>query len=379
MKTTLPRSAFCAIGMSLLGVSPMYAQDAATRPTHAYVVAGYGTAGMMKTQDINSTFFASVSPIFLFQFTDKVIGETELEFELEEGATKTGLEYTDVTVLPTDNLAITAGKFLVPFGVFMQRLHPSWINRFTSMPPMFGHGEAAPGIEPLLPVVADIGVMASTVFPIGRNGRDLTFSAFVSNGPAPETAPGMAGMAKAVPHLTFGESVEDNNADKMIGARAGVVFAPTAEIDLSAMRASYGRAQVTPNAGRGLTFYGLNAAAEFRRGRAELRTEWMYLGVDAEVVDTVAMTSLVERVKRWGGYVQASTRIGSWEPVLRFSRVDPDTKMSDDELTQYGFGLNYYIAPSISIMAAFELNRDRFNGGADLPNNRALVHWAFGF
>lgn len=166
--------------------SALRAQAAAPEPTHAYVVSGYGTAGAMKIENATSSFFASVSPIFLFQFSDRVLFESELEFELEEGATKTGLEYANIRVLPTDYVTITAGKFLLPFGVFIQRLHPTWINRFTSSPPIYGHEAEIPGLEPLLPIAADIGVMANVVRPLGGIGRDLTLSAFVSNGPAAE-------------------------------------------------------------------------------------------------------------------------------------------------------------------------------------------------
>ena len=379
MPALLSRLILCPIAGLLLGAAGLSAQDAATRPSHAFVVTGYGTAGGLKSEDLNSTFFATVAPIFLFQFSDRVIAETELEFALEEGVTRTGLEYMNISILPTDNLSISAGKFLVPFGVFIQRLHPTWINRFVSVPPAFGHEAEIRGIAPLLPVIADIGVMASAVLPVGPRGQDLTFSAFATNGPALEANGGMGGMAGGAPAVVFGESAQDNNGDKMVGGRAGLVLAPNAEIDISAIRASYGDAQVAPNTGKRLGLYGLDAAGEFRRGRVGVRSEWLYVGVDAEEIDTLAMTSMIRPLKRWGGYVQASARVGDWEPVLRFSYVEPDTRMADDELTQYGVGLNYYITPSISIMAAFELNRDRFEAGRDLTNNRALIHWAFGF
>lgn len=187
------------------------------------------------------------------------------------------------------------------------------------------------------------------------------------------------GMAEELPELGFGESVEDNNASKLIGGRLGFVIAPRAEIDVSAMVADWGEAGTAPNAGKALGFWGVNAAAEFRIGRAELRTEWMRLAIDIEEVDTLAMTSTLKTVKRWGGYVQATYRLGAWEPVVRFGLVEPNVAEPEARLTQYGFGLNYYLTPSISVMAAFELNRDEFDVGADRKNNRALVHWAFGF
>lgn len=372
------------LGLSvlLLAAVPALSQEAVLRPTHTVVISGYGTAGAMKAQARPSSFFAQVAPIFLVQFTDRVLFESELEFELEEGATRTGLEYASISLLANDYLTVTAGKFLVPFGVFGQRLHPTWINRFTSMPPLFGHEGGIAGSVPLLPVLSDIGVMGSAVLPLRGPGRSITFSAFATNGPMPEDethgAQQMAGEHGG-PDLGFGESVEDNNGDKMIGGRLGLVLAPQLEINLSALRAEWGHATTRPNVDRGLRFWGFNAAADIRVGPLELRSEWVRLAVDEEEIDTLAMTSEIESVNKWGGYVQAAYRVAAWEPVVRFSLVDPSDHDPRDRLTQYGFGLNYYLTPSISVMAAFELNRDRFDAGSDLENNRFLVHWAFGF
>ncbi len=77
--------------------------------------------------------------MFLFQFMDRVLFEVELEFELTGGVTETGLEYAQLDFLLNDNITLTGGKFLVPFGVFGERLHPTWINKFPTSPPLYGH------------------------------------------------------------------------------------------------------------------------------------------------------------------------------------------------------------------------------------------------
>ncbi|HEX9729666.1 MAG TPA: hypothetical protein VGA37_14275 [Gemmatimonadales bacterium] len=94
---------------------------------------------------------------------DRILFEAEFEFELTEGVTETGLEYAQLDFLLTDHLTLVGGKFLVPFGVFGERLHPIWINKFPTAPPIYGHHVAAFGADPVLPILSDVGVMAAAV------------------------------------------------------------------------------------------------------------------------------------------------------------------------------------------------------------------------
>jgi hypothetical protein len=41
-----------------------------------------------------------------------------------------------------------------------------------------------------------------------------------------------------------------------------------------------------------------------------------------------------------------------------------------------GVGLDYWFAPSIALMAAYEINREQ---GIELDNDRFIIHFAFGF
>jgi len=307
---------------------------------------------------------------------DKIFAEAELEFTFEDAETATGLEYATVHYLANDYLTLSAGKFLVPFGVFGQRLHPSWINRFNSLPPFFGHHGGIPGLDPLIPVIGDIGAMAGVVAPLHGVGRSLTFSAYATSGPRAEDA--MAGMAEERPEFAFGEFTGDDNDAKMFGGRVGLVLAPHFEVDVSALRSKWGEGMTGPTAGESLFFTGYDVAAEYRPiPGLELRTEWVWLRTDVE--DTTGTTPTIETVPQFGAYAQVSYRYGAWEPVFRLGLVNSDQDETDTRLTQYGFGLNYWLWPSVSVAAGFELNRDHFNAGSDLPNNRFLARWAFGF
>jgi len=352
------------------------------QPSHGFVMSGYGTAGWSKAQGVPNGFFTSIAPILLFRMTDKMFAEAELEFALEDGATETGLEYATVHYLANDYLTVSAGKFIVPFGVFAQRIHPSWINRFTSAPPVFGSHGGVPGNDPLLPILADIGVMASAVAPLGGVGRSVTFSAYLTNGPRTAEHFGEEEDAGhgARPEFGFGSASGDNNDNKMLGGRVGLVLAPNFEVDASALTSRWGYAEVGGNLDKPLAFTGYNLAVEYRpRAELELRTEWVWIRTEMEEIE--GASSVIETLPQFGGYVQAAYRHGVWEPVVRFSLVDQDqsSEHGDTQLKQYGLGLNYWFSPSIAIMAAYEVNRDAFASGADLPNNRLLIHWAFGF
>lgn len=381
MTTTAFRS--LAILGPLMGPAPLRAQ-LNPQPSHGFVLSGYGTAGWAKAQGVPNGFFTSVAPILLFRMTDKMFAEAELEFGLEDGATETGLEYATVHCLANDYLTVSAGKFIVPFGVFAQRIHPSWINRFTSAPPVYGGHGGVPGNDPLLPILSDIGVMASAVAPLGGVGRSVTFSAYLTNGP--RTAAGHLGEEDdepehgARPEFDFGSASGDNNDNKMLGGRVGLVLAPNFEVDASALTSRWGHAEAGGNTGKPLAFTGYNLAAEYRpRAELELRTEWVWIRTEMEEIE--GASSVIETLPQFGGYVQAAYRHGLWEPVIRFSLVDQDqsSEHGDTQFKQYGLGLNYWFSPSIAIMAAYEVNRDAFANGSDLPNNRLLVHWAFGF
>ena len=94
---------------------------------------------------------AEFTPIFHFQFSDRVLFEGELEAETTaNGGTEIGLGYANINLILNDYMALVAGKFLSPIGQFRQNIHPSWINKMPTAPVGFGHGGAAP--------LSDLGV-----------------------------------------------------------------------------------------------------------------------------------------------------------------------------------------------------------------------------
>ena len=191
-----------------------------------FMIRGYGHTGFNSMSDGDekeSSYVGSAfAPIFLFKHSDKLMFEAELEFGLENNELEIGLEYADVMYVLNKNMTVRAGKFLLPFGTFMERLHPAWINRLPTRPLGFGHDGIAPA--------SGIGVELRGAFDLG--GPTLNYSVYSTNGPRLNDGsdePEEAGL------LMF-QNFEDNNLSKAIGGRLGILpFADSStEIGFSA-------------------------------------------------------------------------------------------------------------------------------------------------
>lgn len=330
-------------------------------PTNNVVLSGYGTVAYLYrpgSENNQNEFAALFAPVFLYQFQDKILFEAELEFELEDGVTQTGLEYAQVSYIASDNLVLGAGKFLLPFGVFGERVHPSWINKFATPPPIFGHHVSEFGAAPIIPILSDVGVQARGAIRPGPFAINL--SGYATQGPA------MEGEGEEIPEIGFPASSSDNNAGKTLGARLDFALPPMFEVNFSIMNGDYDDQGV-------LDFTGYDVAAEFRSRGLEIRGEYVQTRQEVETFEGFPT------LKRHGFYTQAAYRIKKWEPVLRWTQIFDSTlggELEDEGAWQMGFGLDYWFAPSIAIMGAYEINREQ---GIELDNDRLILHFAFGF
>ena len=365
MDTAVKRWAVCMGLFLAVGAAgtQLHAQDVVGErvfPSNQVVITGYGTVGYaIETQGVNENAFnSSISPIFLFQFQDRILFEVEFEFELKEGITETGLEYAQLDYIANDNLTFVGGKFLLPFGVFGERLHPTWINKFATMPPIFGHHVSSFGASPLLPIMSDVGVMARGVLASGS--AQLGLNVYVVQGPAADD------LTAATPELEFPASSGDNNTGKAFGGRLDFALRPWIELNASFLNGDYDDQNV-------LDLTAWNLAGEFHLRNFEIRGE--YVQTRQEVERLTGFPSLV----RDGFYAQVAYRIGSWEPVVRWTQVfdsELGGVLEDQGAWQFGLGLDYWFNPSIAFMSAYEINRE---DGPELDNDRLVVHLAFGF
>ena len=367
--------ALVALGVSL--ATPAPAQDLSA------VLAGYGSANyraLFADEETPNDFSASVSPILLIQAGEDLLFETELEFELEGDATEVVLEYAQIDYLGFDRVQLTAGKFLLPFGVFGERLHPTWINKMPDAPPIYGHAHGGVAEGAILPVLADAGLMVRYAQPMGEIWK-LDVSAWVSQGPRMLDPAGEGEgedhvhslvlangddehgeNAFGAPSVAFGTSFGDNNENKMLGARVGLVRGGGFETYVSAFHS-----MIDPDDILDLT--GFNLSAEFRRGAFEMRGEAV-LTRQEFVHDETSY----ETLERGGFYVQASRRFGDVEPVVRYGRIadaEVDGATAEEGFDRIDLGLDYWLTPSVPVKAAWQIDPD--------GDDRMLLQWAFGF
>lgn len=361
-------------------------------PLSNVILAGYGGAVYDATLghdlvETSNNFAASVSPVLLYGMGDDLLFEAELEFGISGQTTTTTLEYAQIDYLGFEKLQFTAGKFLLPFGVFGERLHPSWINKLPVMPLLFGHAHGGVADGSLLPILSDAGVMGRFSQPVG--GANLNVSVYVTQGPrlmsgeedhddahsiVPSQAlvaavPGHDGPEPAaiesgydIPDVGYGVSFSDNNSNKMVGARVGYVRAPALELYVSGFHAMY-------DAESYLDMQGFALTAQTRRWGFELLAEGAFLRQEFATGETTFKT-----VETPGYYVEASRRIGSFEPVVRWSQLldgEVDGTAVTAGLDQLALGLNYWVAPMVPLKVAYLVDPDF--------DDRVLVQWAFGF
>jgi hypothetical protein len=357
--------------------APVAAQTA-SGPTSNFVMAGYGSVSWSGTTDGDFTndFTSSLSPLFLYSLGDDFLFEAELEFGLSGELTTTSLEYAQIDYLALDRLQIIAGKFLVPFGLFGERTHPSWINKLPSTPLLYGdaHGGVAEGA--LLPVLSDAGVMLRYKKDLAPDWS-LNLTGWVSQGPKAaaseddeEEAHKAGGTqdeglpvagALAVPGLAFGVGFADNNSNKMLGGRIGLVNGPKFEVYVSGFHARYDTAEE-------LDVVAGNVAVEYRTAALDLKAEGLTMWQDFELEEAI------EVVSRTGYYLQAARRIGAWEPVARWSHLTEssvDGLLAFAERREFSVGLNFWFEPSIPLKVSYHADLDE--------GDHILVQWAFGF
>lgn len=373
-----------------------------------FVLSGYGSADYAGrfNDSYGHDFTASVSPVFLYQMGNSLLFEAELEYELSGESTNTTLEYAQVNYQGFEQVQITAGKFLLPFGLFGQRYHPTWINKLPTMSLLFGHAHGGVAEGALLPVLSDAGLMIQGKQPLagkwsldgvvwasqgpmrvgeeggdhddgGDDGHVHAVAASSLAGAEAQLAGSQRRVQKngslvnqtgggtsggGVPDVGFGVAFPDNNQNKMLGTRLGVVYGSAFEVYASAFHAMYDSDDY-------LDLTGYNLAFAARPGSYKLRGEGILLRQEFE-----HSVDAFETITRKGYYLQLSRQIRSWEPVVRWSHL-PEVKVEgqhvQEERRRLAVGMNYWLTSSIPLKLSYSLNLD----GPDA----LYLQWALGF
>ncbi len=331
------------------------------KPKTLIHLAGFADVGYTDADNSPSTFnLGTFAPIFHYQFSDLVMLEGELEFEINAtGATSVSIDYLTVDIFVNDYMAFVGGKFLSPLGQFRQNLHPSWINKVASAPAGFGHDQAAPN--------AEVGIMLRGGFPLG--GNSANYAIYVGNGPFLEWD-AADGEVHAIETPGIGTDVDGK---KVVGGRFGY-YIPDTTFEFGLSYAS-GKASLkdgsTYEEGRDYDVTGVDFT--YRPGNFDIRGEFI-----KQEYGTLATSTYDTAGGIWEAwYVQAAYKFlpSKWEAVVRYGEYD--TPHASQDVEQWVAGVNYLFASNVIGKVNYEFN-DNPNAG-QTANDRVLLQLAYGF
>jgi hypothetical protein len=344
-----------------------------------FVITGYGFAGFTLRDREPSTFSAGMSPIFLWRPSERILFEAEVELGLEGRDTTINLEYADINYVLADEVILRAGRFLTPFGVFSERMHPAWINKLPDMPLAFGEDG---GISPF----SVLGVEARGALPLGET--KLTYSAYLAN---------TLRLITDDP-VDAGKLADDKFTDdahrKIVGGRLGFYPLPELELGYSIL---YGRVGAS-----GSPFSEVDALlqavdltcvedVDWLKGVFTLFAQWGWSHVDRATYDptgTLGFGPVTFNNRREGGYVEVAYRpsrlevdvLKNCELILRYDHFHKPPEAPDAVVeTRWTLGLDYWVTSALVVKAAYEWDRKTDPTGSARGANAFLAQVALGF
>lgn len=298
----------------------------------SFVVAGYGETGASVGVEAGDIRFdgVGIAPVLLWRQGPRVLIETEVALNVGEEGLAIDLEYAalDLDVGPI----VTAGLFLTPVGQFISRQHPAWINRMPNFPLPYRVGP--------LPV-NHLGFQVQHAVRFGD--FRLTGLAFVDNGPTGTLEDGPS------PKVTL----VDENLDKGLGGRLGVVWIPEVELGGSVYTGAYG-------ADHDRYLLWIVDGSWTHGGWLDVRGEYIqagwtggqFNGAWAQAAWRIQQVSFLRRVEpvvrlsaAWGDTVEGATG--------HSHAADGGEILLDDPSYELCGGVNYYLLPSVVVKLAF--------------------------
>ena len=384
-KVLLQSAVTAALSMSMM--TTVNAQEGSALDIGRLAVSGYGDVTYIDQSnmkdadgnDIQNNVQARFIPIFLFQMSEKIHVESELEISTTaEGETEVTLEYLNMHYFLNDNTVITAGKFLLPFGQFGANIHPSWINKGASNPGIYGGHGGNGSLGGVTGIMNDTGVNIANTWSLGDAGRIFT-DFYVVGGPRQEEGHG-GGVDMDV-------KKGDNNDSFAYGGRVAYAFLPEWEIGVSYYSGDYSN-----DGDLGYDAYNIDF-------------NWIgsYASVRGEIVGSTAATEyeaeingveedFVKDMDKNGWYIQGTwqaRQLGkAWlnpvEFVVRYSDIESDFDGSvleefEEDFGRMGsrmyYGVNYWLEPSAVLKFGAE-STSLDDGDSD---DRIFLQLAFGF
>lgn len=362
--------------------------------TH-FMMRGFGQYGFQaSSEDVNFSM-TSFNPILLWRHGNHFLFESELEMEYMTNQLEINLGYADASYIVSKGLIIRVGKFLLPFGTFTEKFHPSWVNKFSTAPLGFGHDGIAPS--------ADIGAEIRGGLQLGAS--KLNYSLYVVNGPGIKDGteePEEAGM------LSFANST-DNNKNKAIGGRIGYLPLSNSslEIGASGYYAMPG-SEHSPFEGDSLnedimyndviallTAFDLSYVKIISplKGIIDIKGQYNLSNVsNANYFNAEDTSRYTFANKSNSYYVQMAFRpalvesklIKSMELVGRYSVYNtPEGSLWENSQSQIDIGINYWFNWRTVLKMSYQITEETMSGSemshmGSMSNNAFLVHLAFG-
>jgi len=396
-----------AVVALMLVLPNLYAQDAPTAEPYKasqtqFMVRGYAHAGLnyQKVGDEAESSFVGTTfnPLFIFKHGDRLLFESELEFAFEDGQLEIGFEYANMSYLLNDYMTIRMGKMLLPFGTFIERLHPSWINKFANAPLGFGHG----GISP----ASGIGVELRGAIPVGS--MKVTYSGYVTNGPRLNSgldADGNPDEPDEAGQLIF-NNFEDNNGKKGYGGRLAILPLSNSSLEIggSVYGGAVGNADDPLYSGTGAMLYAVDLSfvrqVSAVKGIIDIKGQYNLTNVDEATyfepeddgLGNITLEEYTFENSSSAYFGQISYRpsmagndvVKNFELAYRYSAFNaPEGAEWEQESKQWSVALNYYVNWRTLLKLSYQsTNQAGGHGvaeGESIQTDGLFVHWALGF
>jgi len=341
-----------------------------------FLISGYTNITARFSKEQSSFSNVSLVPILLWKPHKNILVEAELETALEGSETSIELGYADVSFFINKYLTIRTGKFISPFGIFQDRLHPSWINKLPTFP--VGTGEDELGVGP----TSEVGVDFRGGVPLGSS--KMNYSVFLANGAQLITDPANPSKQGT---LTYGNA-EAISKKLTVGGRLGLLPLSNSSLELGV---SYRNGNVgdanSDYKNVNARIYALDLSyvkqLDFIKGLFDVKAQWNKVNIDqAEYIDPADLTGNTKYTfdnKRSSFFTQGAYRpsmsqskfLKKTELVFRYAGFNPPDGAKDlEKIKQYTYGINYWFNWRTALKAAYQSQKD---------NNVFFLQVAVGF
>ncbi len=341
-----------------------------------FLISGYTNMTAQFSKEKSSFSNISLVPILLWKPHKNILVEAELETALEGSETRIELGYADVSFFVNKYLTIRTGKFISPFGIFQDRLHPSWINKLPTFP--VGTGEDELGVGP----TSEVGVDFRGGVPLGSS--KMNYSVFLANGAQLITDPSDPSKQGT---LTYGNA-EAISKKLTVGGRLGLLPLSNSSLELgvSYRNGNVGNAN-SDYKNVNAQIYALDMSyvkqLDFIKGLFDVKAQWNKVNIDkAEYIDPSDLTGNTKYTfdnKRSSFFTQGAYRpsmsqskfLKKTELVFRYAGFNPPDGAKDlEKIKQYTYGINYWFNWRTALKAAYQSQKD---------NNVFFLQVAVGF